>query len=189
MKKLLAIIILSLYLITPSQSDDIRDFQIEGMSVGDSLLDYFNESEIKKNSRSPWPNKKTYYHFSSRKNFNKYDAITAAYLINDNNYKIHEVTGRQDINYKKCQNQMKEISLEIESIFNSARKDDKGEKNHRGDKTKKSKIKIINFWLNDGSIIHIGCYKWSKKMNNKDGLNIALGSSQFVEWQKNKAFK
>ena len=42
MKKLLGILVLGLLLITPSQADDIRDFQIEGMSLGDSLLDYFN---------------------------------------------------------------------------------------------------------------------------------------------------
>ena len=31
---------------TPSEADDIRDFQIEGISVGDSLLDYFSEEKI-----------------------------------------------------------------------------------------------------------------------------------------------
>ena len=35
MKKFLNIIVLSLCLITPSQADDIRDFQIEGISIGD----------------------------------------------------------------------------------------------------------------------------------------------------------
>jgi len=40
MKKLLAILVLGLFLTTPSQADDIRDFQIEGISIGDSLLDY-----------------------------------------------------------------------------------------------------------------------------------------------------
>ena len=34
---------------TSSLADDIRDFQIEGMSVGDSLLDFFSEEEIKNN--------------------------------------------------------------------------------------------------------------------------------------------
>ena len=28
-------------------ADDISDFQIEGMSIGDSLLNYFTENEIK----------------------------------------------------------------------------------------------------------------------------------------------
>ena len=48
MKKLLGIVVLSLFLIMPSHADDIRDFQIEGISVGDSLLDYISEDKIKK---------------------------------------------------------------------------------------------------------------------------------------------
>ena len=50
MKKLLAIVVLGLFLITPSQADDIRDFQIEGMSVGDSLLTYLDKKFIKENT-------------------------------------------------------------------------------------------------------------------------------------------
>ena len=34
---------------TSSWADDISDFQIEGMSIGDSLLDYVSEKEIRKN--------------------------------------------------------------------------------------------------------------------------------------------
>ena len=44
-KKLLRIVVLGLFLITPSHADDIRDFQIEGISIGDSLLDYFSEKK------------------------------------------------------------------------------------------------------------------------------------------------
>ena len=39
-KKLLGILVLSLCLITPFWADDISDPQIEGMSIGDSLLDH-----------------------------------------------------------------------------------------------------------------------------------------------------
>ena len=46
MKKLLGILVLGLFLITPSQADDSRDFQIEGISIGDNLLDYYSTSEI-----------------------------------------------------------------------------------------------------------------------------------------------
>ena len=42
------ILILSISLTTSSYSNDIEDFEIEGISIGDSLLDYFNEEEIKK---------------------------------------------------------------------------------------------------------------------------------------------
>ena len=47
MKKLLLIIILTLSFQSLTKADDIRDFQIEGISVGDSLLDYMTNVEIK----------------------------------------------------------------------------------------------------------------------------------------------
>ena len=46
MKKLLGILVLGLFLITPSLADDIRDFQIEGLSIGDSLLEFFSKEEM-----------------------------------------------------------------------------------------------------------------------------------------------
>ena len=55
MKRLLTILILIFTLQTPSQADDIRDFQIEGMSIGDSLLDFFSEEEINKKIFGEYP--------------------------------------------------------------------------------------------------------------------------------------
>ena len=52
MKKVLGILVLGLFLITPSQADDIRDLQIEGMSVGESLLDYFSEAQIQQQEKN-----------------------------------------------------------------------------------------------------------------------------------------
>ena len=47
MKKLSTYLFLILFSFSaPSFADDIRDFEIEGMSIGDSLLDYFSEEEI-----------------------------------------------------------------------------------------------------------------------------------------------
>ena len=45
--KLFLILILTLSFQTLSKADDIRDFQIEGISIGDNLLDYFSVDEIK----------------------------------------------------------------------------------------------------------------------------------------------
>ena len=50
MKKFLAILILIFSLQTPSQADDISEFEIEGISIGDSALDFFTEGQIKDNS-------------------------------------------------------------------------------------------------------------------------------------------
>ena len=47
MKKLLALLFSILLLSSPSVfAEDISDFQIEGISIGDSLLDYMTEDEI-----------------------------------------------------------------------------------------------------------------------------------------------
>ena len=46
MKKLFIIIIIFISFQTLSKADDIRDFQIEGMSIGDSLLNLFSEEEL-----------------------------------------------------------------------------------------------------------------------------------------------
>ena len=63
MKRLLAYLFLVLVLAFSFQSlskaDDIKDFEIEGMSIGDSLLDYFNEKDILNN--------KLNYHYTSNK--------------------------------------------------------------------------------------------------------------------------
>ena len=52
MKKFLAILILILALQASSYAaEDMRDFQIEGVSLYDSLLTHFTEQEIKNNKR------------------------------------------------------------------------------------------------------------------------------------------
>ena len=56
MKRLLLILILTLSFQSWAKSDDIRDFEIEGMSIWDSALDYFSEKEIlsvKQNTQYP----------------------------------------------------------------------------------------------------------------------------------------
>ena len=42
----LSVLVLIFNLQSFTKADDIRDFEIEGMSIGDSLLDYFSEDKI-----------------------------------------------------------------------------------------------------------------------------------------------
>ena len=46
MKKILGIVTLCLLLSTSAYTDDVKDFQIENISIGDSALDYFTESQL-----------------------------------------------------------------------------------------------------------------------------------------------
>ena len=47
MKKIITLLFSIFFLYSPSVfADDISDFEIEGISIGDSLLDYMSEDEI-----------------------------------------------------------------------------------------------------------------------------------------------
>ena len=49
MKIFITVLVLIFSLQSGIKADDIRDFQIEGISVGDSLLNYFNDAVIIEN--------------------------------------------------------------------------------------------------------------------------------------------
>ena len=110
---------------TSSQADDIRDFQIEGVSIGDSLLDYMSEEEIKENNVvHVYPDKK--FTVSVYKQSTEiYDwGVGIEYKSNDQTYKIHGVQGRalfkNDI--EGCYEKQVEIEKEISSMFDQTKK-------------------------------------------------------------------
>ena len=86
------ILILSLYFISSAQANDIRDFQIEGMSIGDSLLDFMSAKEIKKIKKFDYSGKYIGIVLREKKSSN-YDDIQLAYKNNDDKYTIHSLAG------------------------------------------------------------------------------------------------
>ena len=62
MKRLSLYLFLILFTLqTPSLADDIRDFQIEGISIGDSALDFYNEVTITSSVKSTPYNDDEFY--------------------------------------------------------------------------------------------------------------------------------
>ncbi|MDA9643516.1 hypothetical protein N9S97_00740 [Candidatus Pelagibacter sp.] len=190
MKKILAIMVLGLLLSLNAKAENISDFQIEGMSIGESALKYFSESEIKKNAYKT-QKKSNFTQVTIKNKFNEFERIAFNYLDDDNEYKFHAISGR--INFKnninECLIQMDEIISQVNAIFKEQKKVKKKKKKYRGDKTGKSKITLVNFQIDDGGLIHVACYDFSKKMKWPDGLNVSIGSKEWNEFQKKKAFK
>ena len=52
MKRLLLILIFTFSFQTSSKAEGISEFEIEGISIGDSLLDHFNVNEINDNLKN-----------------------------------------------------------------------------------------------------------------------------------------
>ena len=117
MKKLLGIVVLGLLLITPSWADDIRDIQIEGMSVGDSLLDYLTKKKIKKLEKSYYSKSKKYIRFNDvkkSKELSDYDRVDVYVKENDKKYIIKSINGilLYKDNIQECYPKKKEIVKE-----------------------------------------------------------------------------
>ena len=120
MKKFLAILILIFVLQTPSQADDIRDFQIEGMSVGDSLLEYMSQTEITNNNVNQYHSKSKFIVITYPQT-NIYDYLYIYVKRNDENYKIHVLRGMNEVkNKSSCLKNKKEIVQELKSLFTNA---------------------------------------------------------------------
>ena len=82
MKRLLLILILTFSFQSWTNADDIRDLQIEDMSIGDSLLKYFNIMEIN-TYKIKIHNSNRYTTIEINKNLNNYDYIQISFLTND----------------------------------------------------------------------------------------------------------
>jgi len=190
MKKLSTYLFLLLFSFqTSSWADDIRDFQIEGMSIGDSLLDYFSETEIKKN-KPPYEyndNKFSFFEIHNPSKFENYDGLQIGYKTNDKNYIIYGIAGGifYEDNIDECFTKKNKIELEVSELFNNLEKEDLGRTKHPQDKSGKSTVEGIYLNFKSGSYIRISCYDWSKEFEKKnwlDALRVEIYTNEFDRW-------
>tara|TARA_B100000029_G_scaffold362175_1_gene355194 strand:- start:1558 stop:2160 length:603 start_codon:yes stop_codon:yes gene_type:complete len=190
MKKLLGIVVLGLLLITPSQADDIRDFEIEGISLGDSLLNYFSKDEID-DFIDPYqdivPNKKVKT-FLTEDNLKQYDILELSFFKNDSDYKLESVGGGIFFpnNFNKCLDKQKEVSDELYLFFSKPEKNTSNFK-YPADKSGKTKVFQHSFMIGDKKFynVMINCFKFGKKFKNMgyvDNLNIIITTDKWSEY-------
>ena len=97
MKKLLTIFILSLYFITPSQALSIKDFDIEGITIDDNILNHFSRGDIEKNIHNEVQTKNNnlinteFFGYEFKSKIQSYDSISILY--DKGSYKIKQITG------------------------------------------------------------------------------------------------
>tara|TARA_E500000178_G_C16807846_1_gene655553 strand:+ start:282 stop:860 length:579 start_codon:yes stop_codon:yes gene_type:complete len=190
MKKLLAIIILSLYFITSSQADDIRDFEIEGMSIGDSLLDHFSENEIKNFTITTYQNNTDEYIMltGAEDKSQEYDSLSFHVKKNDNQYIIHSISGSlyYEKNFNKCLNKKKKIVESLKFNFGNLKSD---EYDYKYDWDLNSIAYISDFDFKNGAV-RVYCINWSevteKKRNFADNLSVTIQINYFTEWLNNR---
>ena len=165
---------------------DISDFQIEGMSIGDSLLDFMTEEEILEEFEIG----KDDYHWTDQKFVNVfiyrttelYEYMSATVKKNDNKYIIHGLRGMIDYqNINKCFKKQTEIVDELSTIFKNTKKT-KEEFKNSADSTGQSIVYANYFILSSGDEVEVTCYEFSEHVDYPDGLDVGLATKEFVNW-------
>ena len=192
MKRLLLILILTLCFQTLSKADDIRDFQIEGMSLGDSLLDFFSLEEIK-SFKAYYYNDKEYKTIQTNLEPKNYDGIDVAVKDGDRDYIIYQILGGiyYEENIDNCYIKQKKIVSELKNIFSNNVEINSYTKKHAADITGNSSNTTTQFEFKSKDVVRVSCYDWGKQIEDErgytDNLRVTIVEANFRNWINTKA--
>ena len=179
MKKIFFLIISVLLLQTLSLADNVRYFQIEGMKIGDSALDYFSESQLEDNEQG-WHNY-SYNQYSTSYVPGKgiYNWFLISYKNDDNNFIIEGLVGGLEIsNYdnKECNKKLDVVALNISKLFKNTAQEEKKSYKLTQDAartypfTGKSAVTSLSFNFLDGAKIILECYNMDKEAQENESF-------------------
>jgi len=200
MKKLIVLLFSIFFLSSPSVfAEDLSDFQIEGISIGDSLLDYMTEEailaeiEINKNDYYYLNEPNKYSEIYSDKNLQTFDSIafivknnpTSKYISNKNEkYIIVSIRGLIDFtnDFDGCIEKRDEIAEDLSIVFPSARKTEKFFE-HSANGTI---IDAIYLEFDSGGHSEVSCMDYEEtyriKMNWNDNLSVSIDPEEIILW-------
>ena len=185
-----------------TNADNIKDFEIEGMSIGDSLLDYFEKEKIKEfiNHKSSYHYLKGDYVIVGISNLNQdlislntYSDLGVTINKNDSSYKIFSIAGQIYTygSFEECKNNQELIAKDIkknlleDNYYESILQNDKW----ISGAVVVGKAKNHDFYFKDNSAFRIICYELnddSKHLANwRIKLDVIINSKVFNEFLGN----
>ena len=186
MKSLLLFFILTVSFQSWANSDDIKDFEIEGMSINKSALDFMTVDEILNNTLPYFETKRKYYILSVIDDLKLYDLVEIYLKLNDNKYYIKSIIAGIFIDkLDQCLKQKKKIVNDLDKIFSNIKKIS-GSKKHEADPTGQSKHYIDQYNLGYPNHIRVECTQFSKEMINaglaSNSLNVVVMTKEINDW-------
>ncbi len=191
MRIFLTVLIFILSLQTWCNANDIREFEIEGISIGDSLLNFANEKKILSSiSSQQYPKDKfLIYEADNFINIEKYDYIGVTTLKDDKDYIVTSVSGMVNYdNLQECLNLQKEVQNSIEKIIIYDEKEEVEYPIENNEGT----IYGIQYYLKPYPFIEaivINCYHFTIDSNRSRNLSVSANSEIFAKFLTNEAYK
>ena len=201
MRIFLTILILILNLQSWTKADDIRDFEIEGISVGESLLNHFSENNIQQEIKSEFSFKYKNNSFIGLgvgqtnefplfKKLNQFDELGITIKPNDKNYIVHGLSGEILCynNIDKCLITKDEIISDLKNVFKDIEVDS-WERKHPVDKTGKSIVYGNDLKTNDlDFVISVSVYDMSDDDFN-DGVKVSIKTEELFNFIMYEAYE
>ena len=186
MKKLYTYLILVfICFASTSFADDISDFKIEGIGIGDNIENFFSKSDINTNEVKYFTNDKyktIAIRAPSNFKFETYKALQLTY--NSKSKIISQVTGLLPINdMYECEKKIDLVTNDILDTVTILSKSDKNKKKLRQDSSGKSTMTAIGLYLKEGTI-QIGCYDWSEEKGWTDNFRVSIHTNEFMDWSE-----
>ena len=192
MKNIIIIFFFLLSFQSLTKADDINDFEIEGMSIGDSLLDYFSKEEIKESLATYYKDKKHSTARTVSSKYENYDQIDISFISKDKNYKIIGISAAiySDNIPEGCKKKSKEINNSIgETLDKNKYTYEESSMVHPIDTSGKSTVDSKYYYFDNGDVIAIQCYNFSKETNYTSALKLNVAKSAHVNWLEDEAYK
>ena len=185
MKKLFSYIILILLSFSVSTyADDIRDFEIDRISIGDSLLNHFSKDKIL-NARNydELPSDMKFRIIDIYTENRLYDGMKFYFIPNDKKFIIQSFKGKKYYsNINNCYIKLKKFEKEISNQFNITEKYSQIKEKLMDDPTGKSTYTTTFFILDDGGRGSVSCYDWHASTNNKKYISVSIQSKAVAGW-------
>ena len=177
-----------------TKADDVKDFEIDGMSIGDSLLEYFDKDQIKSAPKLWYPGSDKFYGISFNANDSKnFEGYTFSLKKNDDKYIIYDLGGT-----KSFPNDLKNCKSLKNSIIDSFEPSDKNFKYREYDYVYKTfgsgkSIAYISSYRSSSGSIRVYCTDWHEldenEKNYTDELNVDLSTIEFLNFLDFEAYK
>ena len=185
MKIFLIVLLLIFSTQSLTKADDIKDFKIEGISIGDSLLNYYSKKEIKNfhNYDNLPSDMKFRIADDYNSTFEQYDGLQFFYKPKDKNFTIYSISGGI---FCESNNECEKILNTIKSdISNSLNKEFmKSKFTHSDDPSGKSIVIKYILKLKNGDI-EITYTNWSKNVKYSDHVSVAVSTKESIKWTQN----
>lgn len=169
-------------------AEDISDFQVEGMSLGDSVMDHLPGRDVVNNINYQYSHLGDKFHVSTfykYKNFKKYDEISLIIKQDSEEilFPIYGISGLiyYEKNIENCYAEKNKIVAELQEILKDAKVEGPTILTHPSDATGKSKYEENKFHF-DGGFARVTCYDMSDSMQIMDAMAIDIFYQEVDDW-------